>query len=300
MSNNKLHILIGISGSGKSTFAEQMLLSDDRLIRVSRDEYRYMWRNSGLVSDKIESVITLRVNQDIEYYLNNDFNVIYDATNLTARYLNSMVADFQQYADIEFVLLEVDVEECIRRDNLRSRKVGESVIRSQYKKLEILKKNFDFQPLPKRKKKYRNFNTDAKKKDAVCVDLDGTLADLGERNPYGFGVLNDRVVFPVKNVLKSFVEVNPNITVLVVSGREEKMRKDTEQWLKTNKIPYNFLLLRKTGDNRRDAVIKKEIYTQEILPDYNVHFVLDDRNQVVDMLRNELGLTVFQVANGNF
>ena len=32
---------------------------------------------------------------------------------------------------------------------------------------------------------------------------------------------------------------------------------------------------------------------------YNVHFVLDDRQQVVDMWRS-LGLTVFQVAEGDF
>lgn len=298
--NNKLIVLVGISASGKSTFAEQMLLSDDRLVRVSRDEYRYMWRNSGAVSDKIESVITLRVNQDIEYYLNNNFDVIYDATNLTVRYLNSLIEKFQHYADIEFVVFDVDVEECIRRDNLRGRKVGESVIRSQYEKFKILKKKFEFNPITKRKKKYRNYNKPADKKDAICVDLDGTLADLGDRNPYGFGVLNDRVVFPVKNILKAFLEVNPHFTLFIVSGREEKMRQDTEQWLKINKIPYHHLLLRNNDDVRRDATIKKEIYTEQILPQYHVHFVLDDRNQVVDMLRNRLGLTVFQVAEGNF
>lgn len=288
-----------MSASGKSTFAEQMLLSNDKLIRVSRDEYRYMWRNSGVVSDKIESVITKRVNQDIEYYLNNGFDVIYDATNLTARYLNVMVDDFQHLADIEFVVFDVPVEECIRRDALRSRKVGENVILSQFEKFKALKKNFDFEAIGRRKKKYKNYNFDPQKKDAICVDLDGTLADLGDRNPYGYGVLNDRIVLPVKNVLKSYLEVNPNITLFIVSGREEKMRQDTEQWLKQNKIKYSQLLLRQNGDNRRDAIIKKEIYLQQILPEYNVHFVLDDRDQVVEMLR-DLGLTVFQVANGNF
>lgn len=299
MSNTKLILTIGISASGKSTFAEQMLASkEENFVRVSRDEYRYMWKNAGLVSDKIEGLITKRVIQDIGYFLNNKMNVIYDATNLTARYLNDMVQLFNCDADIEFVVFDVDVEECIRRDNLRKRKVGEDVIRSQYKKFLELKKNYDFESLPKKKKKYQNYDIDSKKNNAICVDLDGTLADLGDRDPYAtWGVSKDQVNIPVKTVIKAMAEYG-NCEIIMVSGREEKVRVETENWLKTHKIPYTHLYMRTSGDRRKDSQVKKEIYTH-VLPNYNVLFILDDRTQVVDQLRS-MGLTVFQVADGNF
>lgn len=298
---SKLIILVGISASGKSTFAEQMLASkDESFIRVSRDEYRYMWKNSGVVSEKLEGLISKRVMQDIGYFLRNKMNVIYDATNLTARYLNEFVEAFNCDAEIEFVVFDVDVDECIRRDDLRKRTVGESVIRNQFQKFETLKKNYDFSTLPKKKRKYQVQSVDPKKADCVCVDIDGTIADLGDRDPYATqGVLNDKVNKSVLSVMQSMKRDNPYLDIILVSGREDKVNKETIQWLKTNKVPYDELYMRRTGDRRKDAQIKKEIYNEHILPYYNVLFVIDDRQQVVDQLRS-MGLTVFQVAEGNF
>jgi adenylate cyclase class IV len=57
--------------------------------------------------------------------------------------------------------------------------------------------------------------------------------------------------------------------------------------------------MRKTGDNRPDNIVKKEIFDSNIKNNYYIEFVLDDRNKVVKMWR-ELGLTCLQVADGNF
>ena len=57
--------------------------------------------------------------------------------------------------------------------------------------------------------------------------------------------------------------------------------------------------MRKQHDNRADWIVKKELFVDEISNIYDVKFVLDDRQQVVDMWRS-LGLTCFQVAEGNF
>lgn len=46
--------------------------------------------------------------------------------------------------------------------------------------------------------------------------------------------------------------------------------------------------------------MKRELYETFVEGKYNVRLVLDDRNQVVDMWRDELGLTCFQVAPGDF
>lgn len=57
--------------------------------------------------------------------------------------------------------------------------------------------------------------------------------------------------------------------------------------------------MRPEGDERKDSIVKQEIYEKYIKDRYNVRFVLDDRNQVVDMWR-EVGLKVLQVAPGDF
>ena len=59
------------------------------------------------------------------------------------------------------------------------------------------------------------------------------------------------------------------------------------------------LYMRKQGDNREDSIVKEEMYLNEIKPKYNVDLVIDDRDQVVKMWR-KIGLTCWQVANGNF
>jgi hypothetical protein len=53
------------------------------------------------------------------------------------------------------------------------------------------------------------------------------------------------------------------------------------------------------ADMRKDSVVKQELFERFVRDKYNISFILDDRQQVVDMWRG-LGLTVFQVAEGDF
>jgi hypothetical protein len=136
---------------------------------------------------------------------------------------------------------------------------------------------------------------------AIICDIDGTLALLGNRNRYdpttGVDVLND----PIANILKVYdSQTVLQVDLIIVTGREEKYRDFTENWLEANEIShYKQLYMRKTGDYRKDYIIKKEIYEKEVKGKYEVLFVLDDRDQVVKMWREE-GLTCLQVAYGNF
>jgi hypothetical protein len=57
--------------------------------------------------------------------------------------------------------------------------------------------------------------------------------------------------------------------------------------------------MRPAGDSRRDAIVKQEIFDTEVRDRWRVVGVFDDRRQVVRMWR-ALGLTVFQVAEGDF
>jgi hypothetical protein len=87
--------------------------------------------------------------------------------------------------------------------------------------------------------------------------------------------------------------------IIYLSGREDKFRTQTESFLRQNHCPPGPLFMRTAGDYRKDAIIKTEIFDSEVRNKYRVRFVLDDRNQVVEMWR-KMGLVCLQVADGAF
>jgi hypothetical protein len=63
---------------------------------------------------------------------------------------------------------------------------------------------------------------------------------------------------------------NGEFGIVVVSGRYEKCRQGTEQWLQKHGIPYLALFMRRDGDKRGDELVKAEILTEHILPRFDV------------------------------
>jgi hypothetical protein len=137
---------------------------------------------------------------------------------------------------------------------------------------------------------------------AIICDLDGTLALLGDRSPFDASTAEDDLInLPIANILEVYDNQSLyDISLILLSGREEHFRGATERWLKKYKITnYKALYLRKNRDFRKDFVVKKEIYEKRIKRKYDVLFVLEDRDQVVKMWR-EVGLPCLQVAYGDF
>jgi hypothetical protein len=157
--------------------------------------------------------------------------------------------------------------------------------------------------------------------ETIICDLDGTLANCEHRvhhvqkvdgkglkrkpdwNAFYAGVRDDTVNGAVLYVLDQFMNYGPSqFEVIFCSGRPERCREDTVEWLKEEcrmwEPPRTQLLMRKDGDFRADYIVKQEIYDTHI-KGKNVLFVMDDRQQVVDMWRRN-GLKCFQVAEGNF
>ena len=88
--------------------------------------------------------------------------------------------------------------------------------------------------------------------------------------------------------------------ILFCSGRHERCREATGKWLQEHVgVPYAALHMRADGDNRRDVEVKLDLFDEHIRHAYRVAYVLDDRAAVVAGWRS-IGLTVFQVAPGNF
>jgi len=165
--------------------------------------------------------------------------------------------------------------------------------------LEVLKKEFDFAPRPKTNLQQSLAIQDPALPRAIICDLDGTLALMHNRDPYDATHCDkDALNEPVAKVLRNFYD--SGYQILLVSGREECFYEPTVRFLEKHAIAYHQLWMRNTKDFRKDALIKREIFDTEISGKYYIEFVLDDRNQVVDMWRKELQLPCFQVRYGSF
>jgi len=136
---------------------------------------------------------------------------------------------------------------------------------------------------------------------AIIVDVDGTLADMrGVRKPFEWDkVSQDKPHQDIIDLVKDLYNLK-KYKVIITTGRDGICEKDTRQWLLDHGVFFDEFYIRKAGDFRKDSVIKSEIYIDHIRPKYDIKYVIDDRDQVVNMWRDIFGLRVLQVAPGNF
>jgi predicted kinase len=285
----KIILLKGLPASGKTTFAKELINKElGKWKRVNKDDLRSMIDNGKWSKENETFVLEIRDNI-IKTALSKGFSVLVDDTNLSPKH-EEKIRWFAGCYGAEFEIkdfTDVGPEECIKRDSKRANSVGADVILKMYN--QFLKPSVEPQKiveglLP-----------------AIICDIDGTLALFGKENPYDRDFSQDKLNQTIKDLLDICMgDENGWVDkIILVSGRKESAREVTEKWLKDNAIHYNSLFMRKTDDVRKDFIIKREIYEENIKGKYNIKFVLDDRDQTVRNWR-ELGLTCFQVANGSF
>ena len=143
----------------------------------------------------------------------------------------------------------------------------------------------------------------------VLFDIDGTLADIEHRRGFlyetppnwkKFNALMglDTPNYPIVQLYQTLWK-STEYNIELVTGRNEEFRKITEQWLIWNEISFKKIHMRKDKDNRPDHIVKKEILDELLQSGYDIEFVVDDRQQVVDMWRAN-GIVCLQCAKGNF
>ena len=135
------------------------------------------------------------------------------------------------------------------------------------------------------------------KRACVICDIDGTIAKMGDRGPFHWDRVDQDT--PIAVIIDLLRILAPHYEIILVSGRSDESMKHTLVWLEEHNVPYTSILMRKANDFRKDSIIKRELYEAHIEPRYDVQFVLEDRNQAVEMWR-EIGLTCLQVAPGDF
>jgi predicted kinase len=280
----KVLILQGLPASGKSTYAKDLLLREiGRWVRINKDLLREM-AHASYWSPHNEKFIRNVRDQIILMALEDGKHVIIDDTNFGSNieHIKQLVKG-KANVKINDSFLKVPVEECIKRDLKRANSVGKDVIMKMYNQFV----KTDVQLI--------EYNPELD--DAIIVDMDGTLAIIHNRSPFDVSKCDEDL--PNQPVLETVYKWQENVKIIIVSGRTDDGKELTEKWLNKYQVNYSNLYMRKTGDTRKDAIIKEEIYREYIAGKYNIKFILDDRNQVVEMWRS-LGLTVFQVAEGDF
>jgi predicted kinase len=283
----------GLPGSGKSTWAWEKRTAD--LVNVfvtTKDDIRKVMSATGWVwSPENEQDVIKEQNELIASAFEAGFHTVIVAdTNFGKKHENRL-RDIARRMKSEFEIVDftdVPVEVCVERDSKRENPVGEKVIWDMYNKYLRPDEEIPIEP----------YVAPTGKPNAILCDLDGTLAIHQGRSPYDFKrVKEDKVNVPVKAILDRFVDAG--YIPIYVSGRDDSARAATWEWIEANNIPLGPLYMRQTGDKRKDNIVKLEIFNEEIRHNYDVLFVLDDRDQVVKMWR-DLGLTCLQVNYGAF
>ena len=142
--------------------------------------------------------------------------------------------------------------------------------------------------------------------EIVIFDIDGTLADISERvhhvrrrpknwKAFNAGMTQDKAIHSMVKLCNMLYDAG--IRIVLCTGRNERNRPETVEWLKKQGVNYHELLLRKDGDFRSDAVIKREVL--QGMDKSKILFVVEDRSRVVEMWRAE-GLVCLQPAPGDF
>lgn len=316
-------ILSGLPASGKTTESLRWVAEDPRLRRrINYDDIRvrlygckgetYFTQRPKQVRFNEETVKAEALHDARSWLTTNpiEHSIVVDNTNLTDRARSPWV-NLGKELGIEVVLQDVDtpVAECVRRD--RQRKGDDRVGRAVIERMALTTGWIDWDS-----PEYGNGKF-------VVVDIDGTLSDPSHRLHHVWDVtsLGD-VSANGQNRLKPrwglfHAEVDKDLPkpvivdlvkhlahwfrIIIVSGRspEHGCGIKTEEWLDTHlgENYYDHLFMRAAGDYKPDYEHKQEIL--DLLPKDRIAFVLDDRDQVVDMWRKN-GLTCLQCAEGAF
>ena len=284
-------LTIGISASGKTTWAYK----EGKGIVISRDNYRWMIMEEKNIEPswdnwkwKWEDEVTRRVNADVDAHIARGDDLIIADTNLSAKTRAAWSEKFHAAGyTVEMRFFDIEWDEAVKRDNRRENGVGYSVLQKQHQQF------------------LDQFGERVKFADwapsAVIVDIDGTVALMnGKRGPFEWHKVDlDDKHQPIIEMVKGLRAAGHY--VLFTSGRSDECRQLTLKWLGEAFPEFvefrDFtLLMRKAADQRKDTIVKREIFDEFILSFYKIVVVLDDRPSVCRMWR-DLGLNVVQVGN---
>lgn len=307
---SKLYITVGLPGSGKTTWARELVAfaEPDSAVAISRDDLRDMLYGKRVgLSTAQEDEITALQHAMTEKALRRGQDVVVHDCNLRMSYRKALAEIAERvgadWAQVGFI--DVPLIVCLERNAKRDAPVPESVIRQMYSRhvLPMLTQGLK-EPdvrgkfaLPTREP----YVADLSLPGAVLVDIDGTVAlHEGVRGPYDTSRYHlDKPNLPIIDMVRHEAYDLGN-KIVFSSGRDEEFYGVTEEWLYQEvKVPIAGFFMRPRGDKRNDAIVKLDLFDENIRGVWNIKRAYDDRNRVVAAYRS-IGLTVLQVADGDF
>lgn len=135
----KFIMLVGIPGSGKSTFAEELHDEIFNSVIVSSDAIREEFFGDASVQSDAKRVFA-EMEKRTKDCLMQGISVIYDATNIAENHRSRLLNKLKEMrlSDITFVCyrVECELETAIARQFIRDRVVPENVIRKMHLDLQ--------------------------------------------------------------------------------------------------------------------------------------------------------------------
>ena len=291
----KAHIMIGISASGKSTYVKEHATSNSVIINNDSARRRFvgikpednLW-NYYKFDKNVESQVKSEINNLINYGFQYKKDLWIDNTNLTAIKNENLKKFLEQLGyEVHFHNLNTssNINTYLYRNQQRIDELKPSVINDQYIRACI--------------NNYVDFETgDRVQARIALVDIDGTVAIKCNRSPFEYNkAANDTPNQYVIDTINALYETKRIDYIQFLSGRESYSYELTRDWLIRHGFDMNKhrLLMRRTGDHRKDAIIKQEIY-ETCLKQNAIKYLFDDRNQVIDMWWDNK-LPVFHVGD---
>lgn len=326
----KAYFTVGISASGKSTWASNLVSSRKALvehgdssveiIEVNRDDIRkgvlfekgiivhpcdFQW---NLWKWKWEDRVTEIQREKIKSAAHVKRDIVISDTNLNLGRLKAM-SDWVEslgYNEIEYVIFDVDFDTVLERDTARKNGVGVYILRDQWARFKKIKQEMQlhswFMNRVHNNIEFENTHVHSDNKiPALMFDIDGTIAHMKDRSPFewhrvGEDEPDSLMCFLINSVLKT-----GSHRIVFMSGRDSVCREQTVEWINKHIPNVCFgsnaeLFMREQGDSRKDHIIKKELFFSHVDLCYNVHAVFDDRPQVVRVW-HDIGLKVWSTGD---
>jgi predicted kinase/uncharacterized HAD superfamily protein len=314
----KIILPVGPPGSGKSTLAKQCV--EEGYTRISQDV------DGRKHLDLFQAAV---VRGD---------DIFVDRLNFTkqqrSRYLDvAKAAGYSTKVIILYQPFSVCLERCLNRkdhETIKNEESARSALNMFFTKYEPVE-NTEADIIEK------IYPDNSRFPSAIVCDLDGTLCEVEHRRHFvrppsntlvgpdgsmikvldqfesvdlqeplpkfkpnwkGFfdAMSEDGLNKPVAEILHTMGGTH---SIVLCSGRPDSYKRDTVAWLKKHEVHYDDLFMRNRADHRQDNVVKEIILDFEILTRYKPYFMIDDRDQVVEMWR-ERGYKCHQVAKGDF
>lgn len=305
--------LRGLPASGKSSWSRDQIAKEPcRWRRVNRDDLRAMM-NPPVWSRESEELIVAAQDKIIREALSAGYDVIVDNCHVTTASMKQLYKLAEEIGDITVLekAFNTSAKECLVRNSKREgrERVPDKVITDMsYKARHGWSDKSTY--FPPKAASCEPIVQDESLPKAIMCDLDGTLAIIGNRSPYDASKCDevDKPNVPVIECVKSMYK--QGYAIIFMSGREDKDRAATERFIEkwcqilplfggdVMTLPHQ-LYMRVTGDKRKDAIVKRELFDAHVAGKHYVQFVLDDRNSVCDFWRS-IGLACFQVNYGDF